>query len=219
MVGEGSDNHDGKRPTGTRRLRVVLAVGVVGVLAAAAVVAVLITGASGSASYVGGTPPAGIRLPEFALSDAEGQRLASADLAGRVVVVTFLDVECTDACPVIAEYMRAGLDLLAAEQRERVVALAVSVDPEVDTADAVRAWLRTHRVEGDLHYLVGTLAELRPVWDAFRITSAFDSGDRDIHSAPVRIFDTAGEWVSTLYAGADLSADNLAHDVRAALNK
>jgi hypothetical protein len=38
-----------------------------------------------------------------------------------------------------------------------------------------------------------------------------------VHSAPVRIFDTNGVWVATLHSGADLSAENLAHDLRLAL--
>lgn len=39
----------------------------------------------------------------------------------------------------------------------------------------------------------------------------------DMHSAPVRIYDRDGLWVSTLHARADLTPENLAHDIEAAL--
>jgi hypothetical protein len=43
-------------------------------------------------------------------------------------------------------------------------------------------------------------------------------GNANVHSAPVRIYDPRGTWVSTLAAGVDLTPANLAHDVRSALS-
>jgi hypothetical protein len=82
----------------------------------------------------------------------------------------------------------------------------------------VRSFLRRHRVAGILRYLVGTESELRPVWDAFHVLPSVDTGDDEIHSAPVRLFDREGVWVATLHAGVDLTPANLAHDVRVALD-
>jgi hypothetical protein len=49
------------------------------------------------------------------------------------------------------------------------------------------------------------------------VLPALDSGSSDIHSAPVRVYDRGGVWVSTQNAGADLTPENLAHDLRLAL--
>jgi hypothetical protein len=68
-------------------------------------------------------------------------------------------------------------------------------------------------------YLSGALVQLQPVWRRFNIVSAYETGDSDIHSADVRIFDPQGVWVSTLHVGVDLTPANLAHDVRMALEK
>lgn len=68
-----------------------------------------------------------------------------------------------------------------------------------------------------MHYLIGTEADLRPVWRAFYVLSALDSGDANTHSASVRVFDRNGRWISTLHPRVDLTAKNLAHDARAAL--
>ena len=133
------------------------------------------------------------------------------------MVLTFLESKCTEACPVIASQVARALELLAPEERGDVAALGISTQPDDDTPASARAFLRVRRADGKLDYLVGTESELRPVWEQANILSALESGDADVHSAPVRIYDRDGAWVSTLHAGADLTAANLAHDLRVAL--
>ncbi|MEX2210552.1 MAG: SCO family protein [Gaiellaceae bacterium] len=192
-------------------------VAVAAALAALAIPLVIFAVAAGDvAQFRGSVPPARIELPSFSLRDAEGRTVGDADLRGKVVLVTFLDTNCREACPIVAEQIRAALERLDEEERRDVAAVAISVHPGDDTPDAVRAFLRRHRVEGDLLYLIGTEAELRPVWEAFQVLPALDTGSSDIHSAPVRVFDRDGVWVSTLHAGADLTPENLAHDLRTA---
>lgn len=145
--------------------------------------ALVLLAAAGCASssterqFRGSTPPGDIALPDFRLHEHTGNVVDSRALHGQVVLVTFLDTQCTEACPVIAGHIGRGLDVLDASERSRVVALAVTTDPEEDTPASVRAF----------------------------------------HSAPVRIFDSRGVWVSTLHAGVDLTPENLANDLRVAL--
>ena len=179
-------------------------------------IGVAVLGGRGEAGFRGSQPPVRIELPTFSLRDAAGRRVSSQALAGKVVLVTFLDTKCTDACPIVAEQLREGLARLDDGERSNTVAIAVSVHPNDDTPVAVRAFLRRHRVEGTLRYLIGTEAELRPVWRAFQVLPALDTGSSDIHSAPVRIYDRDGAWVSTLNVGVDLTPENVAHDVRTA---
>jgi cytochrome oxidase Cu insertion factor (SCO1/SenC/PrrC family) len=167
--------------------------------------------------FRGSLIPGNIRLPAFALREWNGRLVESRSLRGRVVLVTFLETKCREACPIIADQIGMGLNRLRASERKRVYALAISTHPRDDTAASVREFLRVHRVLGQLHYLVGTEARLRPVWKSFYILAALDSGDADTHSAPVRIFNPNGKWVSTLHPGVDLTPANLAHDVRVAL--
>ena len=192
-----------------------LAIAALVVVVAVAIGIVLFLGRDGE-SFRGSRPPEGIELPAFSLRDAEGNRVASADLDGKVLLITFLDTKCTEACPIIGEQLRQGLARLDDGERQGTVAIAISVHPEDDTPEAVREFLRRHRIEGTLRYLIGSEAELRPVWRAFQVLPALDTGSSDIHSAPVRVYDRAGTWVSTLHSGADLTPENLAHDVRTA---
>jgi protein SCO1 len=195
-------------------------IAVIAALAAVAIALAFALFSSGGEdeSYRGSTPPEGIELPAFSLTDDQGQVVDSNNLDGKVTAVTFLDTQCTQACPVIASAVGRALDRLTEEERGDVVALALSVDPAEDTPEAVGAFLERHRVRGDLHYLVAPEDELRPVWEAFRITPSVDGGSDDLHSAPVRIFDRDGVWVATLNAGADLTPENLAHDLAVALD-
>jgi protein SCO1/2 len=168
--------------------------------------------------YRGSEPPAGIRMPHFALRDVVSGRLVrTGDLGGRVVLVTFLDTDCREQCPIIAGQIGRALARLGTDERAKTTAVAISVDPQIDTRASVMRFLREHRVLGELEYLSGTVRQLKPVWRDFQIVSAYESGDADTHSADVRVFDREGKWVATLHAGADLSPANLAHDIVTAL--
>jgi cytochrome oxidase Cu insertion factor (SCO1/SenC/PrrC family) len=197
---------------------VVIAAGVAAFLARGSEVRTPFVGPPGG-PYRGSEPPEGQKLPSFALREWNGSRFSTGALATKVVLVTFLETKCKEACPIIADQIDMGLERLNASERRRVEAIAISVHPHDDTPASVRHFLRVHRVQGDLHYLIGSEAELRPVWRDFYIAAALDSGDADTHSASVRIFDESGEWVSTLHPGVDLTPANLAHDVRVALRR
>jgi cytochrome oxidase Cu insertion factor (SCO1/SenC/PrrC family) len=201
------------------RAAVLVLVGVL-VLAAGALAAVLaVAGGSDPPDYRGSSPPARMELPDVALRDHSGRVVDTRALADKVVLVTFLDSQCREACPVIVGHVARALDLLDGEVRRRVVALAITTDPAEDTAASVRSFLRRAGGEGKLRYVVGSERELRPVWRAFKVLPSADTGRDDLHSAPVRIFDRDGVWVSTQHAGADLSAAALAHDLQLAANR
>ena len=88
-----------------------------------------------------------------------------------------------------------------------VEALAISVDPLRDTPAEIDAFLQRYRAKGALRYLNGSVAELRPVWKAFAVAAAYDTGPEH---APARcVFDRTGTWRSTLHPGVDLTAASL----------
>ena len=201
------------------RRSLLLVAAVVAALALGGVVAALTAGdGNGDArpDYLGSEPPPGITLPAFTLRDYTGERVSSRTVSGKVVVVTFLDSQCTEACPVIAGHVARALALLTPAERSRVVPLAITTDPREDTPASVRAFLRKNRAEGALRYLLGGERELRRVWRAFAVLPSLETGDDDLHSAPVRVYDRRGTWVATQHAGADLSPARLAHDLRLA---
>lgn len=172
-----------------------------------------------SGPYRGSEPPRGIPMPKFSLRDDAGTVIDSRDLRGKVVLLTFLDSHCTDACPIIASQIAQTLSHLTRAERGQVEAVAISSDPVTDTPAAVHRFLAKQHATGDLHYLGAgqPLRRLKPVWRAFQILASAETGQHTLHSAPLRIYDRNGIWVSTLHAGADLTPTNLTHDARTAL--
>jgi protein SCO1/2 len=202
-----------------RITRALIAAALVAAVAGGAAAAAIVLGRSDDApDYRGSQPPPRITLPAFTLPDYTGKQVSSEGLRGKVVLVTFLDSQCTESCPIIASQIARAWDRLSADERRELVPIAISTDPDEDTPASVRAFLRRNSAEGTLRYLVAPVPKLRPVWEAFNIAASFDTGSDTLHSAPVRIYDRVGVWVSTLHAGADLTTENLLHDVRAVVS-
>jgi protein SCO1/2 len=114
------------------------------------------------------TWPAGKRpAPDFTLRDQRGQRVSLSAFRGRPVIVTFLDSRCTSLCPVEGRFLADVDRMLPAAQRPVIV--TVSVNP-TDTPDSVRTFVATHaRWSGPWYWLMGTKAQLAPVWKAYAI--------------------------------------------------
>jgi cytochrome oxidase Cu insertion factor (SCO1/SenC/PrrC family) len=167
--------------------------------------------------YRGSEPPGRHELPRFSLRNYDGRRVDQNDLRRRIVVLTFLDSQCTDTCPILASQIGQVIGSLRPAERDEVIAVAISTDPSEDTPGAVRAFLEKQRALGKLLYLSGPEPQVRTLWKRFQILSSLESGKDTLHSAPVRIYDRAGVWVATLHAGVDLTEANLLHDIRAAL--
>jgi len=114
------------------------------------------------------TPP--IQAYDFHLTDSEGHAVSLSSFRGKVVALTFLYTHCPDVCPLITDrlhltYLRLGVTA------KRVAFVAVSVDPQGDTPAAVREFLTGHHVEQELVYLIGSFAQLRPVWANYYVGS------------------------------------------------
>src|SRR5262245_44483149 len=107
-----------------------------------------------SPSYRGTPAASDLRLPRFSLLNYQGRRVSSTDLQGRVVVMTFLDSKCTDACPIVASVVARAVDQLGRD-RPNVVTLALSMNPRADTPTRIRDFLATRHATGRIDYLVG----------------------------------------------------------------
>jgi protein SCO1/2 len=157
-----------------------------------------------------GAPAPRIRLP-----DAHGGTFDSRTLAGRPHLVTFLYTSCPDVCPLIGEEIAEALRRLG-PRRERVAAVAVSVDPRGDTPAAARRWLELHRLPARMHYVVGSGEQLTPVWrDWYQLPAGQRRLDPETHAAGVWLVDARGRLRGRWPAGAPLDPAALAHDLEA----
>jgi protein SCO1/2 len=159
------------------------------------------------------TPPR--PAPPIALRDADGRRVTLAAQRGRYVLVTFIYTHCPDVCPLITQNLNAALRRLGPE-RARVRVLAVSVDPKGDTAAAIRAYTRRLRLLPQFRYLIGSGAELRRVWKAWRVLAVSTSPDLVDHVAYTALVDTTGKE-RVLY-DSSVRASQVVHDLRVLLH-
>jgi protein SCO1 len=115
-----------------------------------------------------GTELNGRSAPDFRLTDADGGGISLADLRGRVVVLTFLYTTCPDTCPLIASKLGQAHDRLGQRAREAAF-VAISVDPERDTAARAGQYLDAQRLGGKLAFLTGDRPSLEGVWAGYGI--------------------------------------------------
>jgi protein SCO1/2 len=175
----------------------------------AALCVVLFTSAgkdAGGAGFDGSLRPEGIPPIAFALKDQDGKIATLDAYRGRPVILTFMYSTCRDTCPLTAQQIKGALNLLGKD----VPTLAISVDPGNDTRLNARRFVNEQGLTGRMRFLLGTKAQLQPIWDAYGIRpqgTAFD------HSAYVVLVDRDG--VQRVGWPVDkLRPEGLAHDLR-----
>jgi protein SCO1/2 len=162
--------------------------------------------ASGGSRFEGAVMPAGVRAPEFALRDERGDRVSMRAFRGKPVIVTFLYTHCDDTCPAQAQTVRGALDDLGRD----VPAIAISVDPPHDTERSARAFLSEQSALGRIHFVLGTRAQLRPLWNGFYVRPQRTSEE---HQARFTLVDKRG-FQRIGFPGEKATPETLAHDVR-----
>jgi protein SCO1/2 len=146
---------------------------------------VLIVAACGRPEPLAGTDLGALPAPDFTLTDQDGRTVQLAALRGRPVALTFLFTQCPDVCPLTAQKLRQVADRLGPDAG-RVALVAVSTDPANDDAAAAQAFTAAHGLAGRWHYLVGSQAELAPVWAAYHLYVANAASDNPAEQAVVR---------------------------------
>lgn len=114
------------------------------------------------------TPP--IQAFDFSLPDQHGGMVTFSQFRGKAVALTFIYTHCPDVCPLIADNMGQAYRRLGPATKN-VALVAVSVDPQGDTSEAIQLFLKAHRVDDIVTYLHGSFVQLRPVWAHYYVGS------------------------------------------------
>jgi len=141
--------------------------------------------------------------PDFELPDHQGASIALSDLRGQVVVLTFMDSQCQQICPLTAVHLRSAYRELGSEAGS-VVFVAINVNVEANTVEDVLATTQSWRLDeiGSWHFLTGTEDQLRPIWEAYDVTvyPAPEGEGELVHTPGVFLIDQSGDlrwYVST----------------------
>ncbi|NNM67326.1 MAG: SCO family protein [Spirochaetales bacterium] len=118
----------------------------------------------------------------FTLVNQSGKPESLFDGQAKVTVVSFLYTHCTDTCPFLAIKLQQLYQLLGPQNRLVRIVL-VSTDPVRDTPAVLSAYTHELGMDGRWSFLTGSLAQIQPVWKAFKIvvaqSSAADEAETD----------------------------------------
>jgi protein SCO1/2 len=142
----------------------------------------------GQAVWAAGERPA----PNFRLHDQDGAPFALSSLRGRPVLLTFLDSQCHQECPI--EGRQLSMILRALPPAGRPALVVVSVDRTGDTPAGIAQALKKWHLAGPwtTRWLnAPTHDQLAAVWREYGITVEPVSNDV-VHSLALYLIDRAG---------------------------
>jgi protein SCO1/2 len=132
--------------------------------------------------------------PKIDLINQNGDRVSLDAFRGKVVLITGIYSSCSQACPMIMAQTRRAMSALAKEERDQIVVLAVTLDPEHDDLDR-----RAHMAKGlamsapQFNVLGGDPAEVNRVLDDLSIARKRDPETGAIdHTSVFAVIDKKG---------------------------
>ena len=164
-----------------------------------------------------GTSLLGRPAPDFTLTDQFGQKVSLSQFRGKVVVLAFVDSECTTICPLTTQSMVDALKLLGPEAAKQVQLLGIDANPDAIKVADVKTYSTAHDMLHSWHFLTGSLTQLKSMWKDYYIYTQIVQGQID-HTPALYIIDAQGkEQVLYLtpmkYGAISAQADVLARDI------
>ena len=153
----------------------------------------------------------------LSLPDQNGQPRTLADFKGKVIVVFFGYTQCPDVCPTTMVEL-AQVKKALGKDGERVQGMFVSIDPERDTPEILKAYMASF--DPSFVALRGSVEQAQEAAREFKVFFAKVPGKTEgsytmDHTAGSYVFDPSGKVRLFVRYGA--GADALATDIRALL--
>jgi len=159
------------------------------------------------AAFLGLVGLHGRAAPDFSLTDQAGRSVTLAALRGKVVVLSFFDANCADACAVVAaEIARADTDLGAA--RAHVAFVTVNADPLATASRPLPAAVTSTGLArlANWKFLTGPLPALNAVWRNYGVAiSVYPTTGVVTHNNVLYLVDPSGRLAYRAVAVADES--------------
>lgn len=149
----------------------------------------------------------------WALTGMDGKSYTSSNFAGKVQLVFFGFTQCPDICPTALAELSEVLRSLG-DQASRVQVLMISVDPERDTPEVLRAYVSGFNP--NFLGLTGTPAQIKQVAASFKAyyakAPAAKGGYSMDHSSSFYLLDPKGE--ARVLVSNNAGSDALVHDIK-----
>lgn len=130
-------------------------------------------------------------VPEFSLTDQNGQTVTNADLRGHIWIADFIFTRCKGPCPLMTARMLEMQKALVKTPEVKLV--SVTVDPEYDTPEVLQAYAEANHADPDRwKFLTGDKAVIEKlVTEGFMQHLAEENGE-PVHGTMFLIVDGNG---------------------------
>ena len=127
-------------------------------------------------------------------TDADGKKVRLDSLRGRPVVLTMFFTNCQHSCPFMVNELKAMQKALTAKASDRTKFVLVSIDPERDSAAALKEFRAKHKLSAE-HWmlLTGSHASVKQLAEKLGFSYAPGSKTQFAHSLLVTVLDGKGE--------------------------
>ncbi len=109
-----------------------------------------------------------VDVPDVTLIDQEGRRVSfrEAMLGDRPVFVEFIFATCTTICPVLSAGF-ASVQRKLGDGREQVLLVSITIDPEHDGPEEMRAYLDRYGAKSGWDFFTGSRKDIEQVMRGF----------------------------------------------------
>lgn len=157
--------------------------------------------------------------PAFVLTNQDGRRFRLQDLTGKAVLMAFIYTSCPDVCPLIYGAVTSVRQRVKAEDRNGLVCVFVTTDPEVDTPEVLNAYAARRGADpSSVIFLTGSPEELQAVWEGFGVRVTRRARGLVDHTPLTVLIDRRGV-IRYRYLGGVLETDTIAADSRKILKE
>ena len=144
------------------------------------------------------------------LIDQQGRAMPASALSGHFLLVYFGYTSCPDVCPTALATMARALELLGKDGHD-VLPLFVTVDPQRDTVEVIRAYVANFSPR--LIGLTGSAAAVAAAQRAFNVTAHPAAHGAVDHSPMLYFAGPDGKVLRTFHA--NQTAEEIAGELRA----
>ncbi len=112
-----------------------------------------------------------IAIDNFVLTDQDGRPQEFRKFRGQPAVINFIYTSCPDVCTLLTASLKILRERLTPREAGSVRFLSITMDPEVDTPEILKAYSRRRQAAAaNWWWLTGKAAELAPVWQEFGVS-------------------------------------------------
>ena len=130
-------------------------------------------------------------VPDFILTNQQGQPLSLSDMAGKIWIADFIFTNCPTICPAMTQEMAR---LQSEFVTEPVYFVSFSVDPERDTAEVLSRYATAYGADDRRwHFLTGEKASIYQLAEQGFSLAAGHNGSEILHSTRLVLVTSDGK--------------------------